>query len=123
MTENTSLKGPGGWFLCSVSDQRLGEGKKGVPETKEVLLLKQNLPTTAPLRPLMVVSVGQLSYPSVFSSYEKILPSSLRELAWIPGIALHIIVFYGFKLPPHHHQDSFPELFPHQQPLSTAVSE
>lgn len=124
MTENTSLKGPGGWFLCSVSDQRLGEGKKCVPETKEVLLLKQNLPTTALLRPLMVVSVGQLSYPSVFSSYEKILPSLLRELAWIPGIALHIIVFYGFKLPHHHHhQDSFPELFPHQQPLSTAVSE
>lgn len=43
MTENTSLKGPGSWFLCSVSDQRLGEGKKGVPETKEVLLFKQNL--------------------------------------------------------------------------------
>lgn len=69
-------------------------------QKQEVLLLKQNLPTTALLRPLMVVSVGQLSYPSVFSSYEKILPSSLRELAWIPGIALHIIVFYGFKLPP-----------------------
>lgn len=35
MTENTGLKGPGSWILCSVSNQRLGEGKKGVPETSK----------------------------------------------------------------------------------------
>lgn len=43
---------------------------------------------------------GPTVHPSMFSSYEKIFPSSLRELAWIPGIALHIIFFYGFKSPP-----------------------
>lgn len=49
MTENTSLKGPGGWFLCSVSDQRLGEGKKGVPETRG-FVAQAKPPDNSPLK-------------------------------------------------------------------------